>query len=137
MLACADIEEGVELREAGIAVPILIFGPFSLGDLDAVFDASLTPTVMTPTSARRLQDAAARRGVRLACHLGIDTGMHRLGLRHDNLARTMPEVLAAPNLELDGRLYALRDRRHPGGRPLRHAVPELRARRCRRSRRSA
>ena len=102
MIACADIEEGVELREAGIAVPILIFGPFSLGDLDAVFDASLTPTVMTPTSARRLQDAAARRGVRLACHLGIDTGMHRLGLRHDNLARTMPEVLAAPNLELTG-----------------------------------
>ena len=46
MLACADIEEGVELREAGIAVPILVFGPFSLGDLDAVFDASLTPTVI-------------------------------------------------------------------------------------------
>ena len=102
MLACADLEEGVELREAGLAVPILVFGPFSLGDLDAVFDAGLTPTVSTPGSARRLQDAAARRGVRLAYHLGIDTGMHRLGLRHDNLSRTMPAVLAAPNLELTG-----------------------------------
>ena len=102
MLACADLEEGVELREAGLAVPILVFGPFSLGDLDAVFDAGLTPTVSTPGSARRLQDAAARRDVRLRYHLGVDTGMNRLGFRHDNLPRTLPAVLAAPNLELAG-----------------------------------
>ena len=102
MLACADIEEALELREAGLTAPILVFGPFSLGDLDAIFDASLTPTISTPTAARRLQDAAARRGVRLRYHLGIDTGMHRLGLRHDNLSRTTPELLASPNLEIEG-----------------------------------
>ena len=102
MLACADVEEACELRAAGLTVPILVFGPFSLGDVDAVFDADLTPTISTPAAARRLQDAAARRGVRVRCHLGIDTGMHRLGLRHDNLARTMPAVLAAPNLAIAG-----------------------------------
>jgi len=102
LVGCADIEEGVELREAGLTVPILVFGPFSLGDLDAVVDAGLTPTVSTPGAACRLQDAAARRGVRLAYHLGIDTGMHRLGLRHDHLTRTMPAVLAASNLDLAG-----------------------------------
>ena len=102
MLACADIEEALELREAGLTAPILVFGPFSLGDLDAIFDASLTPTISTPTAARRLQEATARRGVRLRYHLGIDTGMHRLGLRHDNLSRTTPELLASPNLEIEG-----------------------------------
>jgi alanine racemase len=102
VLACADVEEGVELREAGLSVPILVFGAFSLGDFEGIFDARLTPTVSTPTAARRLQDAAARRGVRLRYHLGIDTGMHRLGLRHDNLAHTLPDVLAAPNLQLEG-----------------------------------
>ena len=102
VLACADVDEGLELREAGLSVPILVFGAFSLGDLDGIFDGRLTPTISTPTAARRLQEAAARRGVRLRCHLGIDTGMLRLGLRHDNLARTVPEVLAAPNLELEG-----------------------------------
>ncbi|MFO7692770.1 MAG: alanine racemase [Vicinamibacterales bacterium] len=102
LLACADVEEALELREAGLTVPILVFGPFSLGGLDEVFDAGLTPTISTPAAARRLQDAAARRGVRIPYHLGIDTGMHRLGLRHDNLARTLPAVLAAPNLELAG-----------------------------------
>jgi alanine racemase len=101
-LACADIDEGLELRAAGLEVPILVFGAFSLGDLDGLFAGGLTPTVSTPTAARRLQDAAARRGVRLAYHLGIDTGMLRLGLRHDNLVRTLPEILAAPNLELTG-----------------------------------
>jgi len=101
-LACADIDEGLELRAAGLEVPILVFGAFSLGDLDGLFEGGLTPTVSTPTAARRLQDAAARRGVRLAYHLGIDTGMLRLGLRHDNLVRTLPEILAAPNLDLTG-----------------------------------
>jgi alanine racemase len=102
MLACADVEEALELRESGLRVPILVFGPFSLGDVDAVFAAGLTPTISTPTAARRLQGAAARQGVRIGYHLGIDTGMHRLGLRHDNLARTMPELLASPNLRLEG-----------------------------------
>jgi len=102
VLACADIDEGLELREAGQTVPILVFGAFSIGDLDGIFEGRLTPTVSSPAAARRLQEAAARRGVRLRYHLGIDTGMLRLGLRHDNLTRTVPGVLASPNLDLEG-----------------------------------
>ncbi|HEU5257770.1 MAG TPA: alanine racemase, partial [Vicinamibacterales bacterium] len=34
-------------------------------------------------------------------HLKIDTGMNRLGFRHDNLRRTLPELLASSNLRLD------------------------------------
>jgi alanine racemase len=99
MLACADIEEGVSLRDAGISVPILVFGALSVSDLDGVFTHDLTPTVSTPGAARALESAAAARNVRLACHLKIDTGMNRLGFRHDNLRRTMPEVLASPHLQ--------------------------------------
>jgi len=102
LLACADIEEAVDLRRAGLGAPILVFGAFGLGDLDGIFEYALTPTVSTPTAASRLQAAAAQRGVRLRYHLGIDTGMHRLGLRHDNLSRTTPELLASPNLEIEG-----------------------------------
>lgn len=97
-LACADIEEGVVLRRAGVRAPILIFGALSVSDLDGIFEHSLTPTVSTPAAARALEAAAAARGVRLDCHLKIDTGMNRLGFRHDNLARTMPAVLASPHL---------------------------------------
>ena len=101
MLAVADLEEAAALRTAGLPGPILVFGALSLSDLDTVFEHHLTPTIASPTAARRLQDAAARRGVRLRYHLEIDTGMNRLGFRHDNLPGTMPELLAAPNLELE------------------------------------
>src|SRR5436190_24219683 len=69
MLACADIEEGVALREAGVTIPILVFCALSVSDLEGVFTHGLTPTVSTPGAARALEEAAAARNVRLACHL--------------------------------------------------------------------
>jgi alanine racemase len=99
-LACADIEEGVLLRQAGVRIPILVFGALSLGNIDGVFDSRLTPTVSTPAAVRTLEEGAARRGVRLACHLKIDTGMNRLGFRHDQLDRTMPPLLGSPHLHV-------------------------------------
>lgn len=101
MLACADIEEGVELRRAGVRLPILVFGALSVSDLDGVFAYDLTPTIASPFAARALQAAAAARRCRLPCHLKIDTGMNRLGFRFDNLAATLPPVLASPNLIID------------------------------------
>lgn len=101
MLACADIEEGMVLREAGVRVPILVFGALSVSDLHGVFTHRLTPTISTPSAARALQAAAAKHETRLHCHLKIDTGMNRLGFRHDNLQRTLPEVAASANLQID------------------------------------
>src|SRR6188508_3463170 len=92
MLACADIEEGIVLRRGGVRVPILVFGALGVSDLAGVFQHYLTPTISTPSAARALQAAAAKHGSILKCHLKIDTGMNRLGFRHDNLARTLPEV---------------------------------------------
>ncbi|CAN5751726.1 alanine racemase [soil metagenome] len=101
MLACADIEEGIVLREAGVRAPILVFGALSVSDLHGVFTHRLTPTISTPSAARALQAAADTHQVRLHCHLKIDTGMNRLGFRHDNLETTIPAVAASPNLEID------------------------------------
>jgi alanine racemase len=101
MLACADIEEGIVLRRAGVGVPILVFGALSVSDLDGLLEYALTPTISTPSAARAVQSAAARHRARIAYHLKIDTGMNRLGFRYDNLRRTLPEVLASPNLQID------------------------------------
>src|SRR5262245_52845384 len=101
MLACADIEEGIVLRQAGVRVPILVFGALSVSDLDGLFDFALTPTISTPGAARAVEAAAERRRTTIAYHLKIDTGMNRLGFRHDNMRRTLPELLASPNLRLD------------------------------------
>jgi alanine racemase len=100
-LAVADIEEGIELRAAGIRARILIFGALSVSDLAGLFDYNLTPTIASPSAGRALQAAAAARGARMRYHLKIDTGMHRLGFRHENLQWTLPELLASANLELE------------------------------------
>ena len=130
MLACADIEEGVVLRRGGVRIPILVFGALGISDLDGVFEYGLTPTISTPSAARALaakprgQTPAVRTsgvrprssdytlfggsaadGVRprtLGYHLKIDTGMNRLGFRHDNLDRTLPELAASEDLEIEG-----------------------------------
>jgi alanine racemase len=99
-LACADIEEAIVLRKAGVTTEILIFGALSVSDVAGVFDYNLTPTISTPGAGRSLQAAAEARGVRLSCHLKIDTGMNRLGLRFDNLEHTLPELVASPNLDI-------------------------------------
>jgi alanine racemase len=101
LLACADIEEGVVLRRAGVRAPILVFGALSVSDLDGVFEFSLTPTISSPAAARAVQAAAAKHSTTLGYHLKIDTGMNRLGFRHDNLRRTLPELLGSPNLRLE------------------------------------
>ena len=101
LLACADIEEGAVLRRAGIKSEILVFGAMSVSDLDGLFDCNLTPTISTPGAAQAVQKAAVRYKRRVRYHLKIDTGMNRMGFRFDNLKRSLPELLASPNLELD------------------------------------
>src|SRR5262245_26233712 len=115
MLACADIEEGIVLRRAGVRIPILVFGALGISDLQGVFEYDLTPTISTPSAAANLAAAAAKHGVRhgsdtgqtperrraLRCHLKIDTGMNRLGFRHDNLARTLPAIAKSEYLAVE------------------------------------
>jgi len=101
MLACADIEEGIVVRQAGVRVPILVFGALSVSDLDGLFEFALTPTISTPGAARAVQAAAAHHKTTIGYHLKIDTGMNRLGFRHDNLRRTLPDLLSSANLRLE------------------------------------
>src|SRR5687768_18068057 len=102
MLACADIEEGIVLRGAGVRVPILVFGALSVSDLDGLFEYSLTPTISSPGAAKAVHAAAVKRRSAIGYHLKIDTGMNRLGFRHDNLRRMLLDVLASDHMRLEG-----------------------------------
>jgi len=102
MLACADVDEGVALRQAGVRAPILVFNADSPDAAHALIDHALTPAIATPQAAQVVQAAAAKRRRAIGYHLKIDTGMHRLGLRHDELHCTLPAILASDHLRLEG-----------------------------------
>jgi alanine racemase len=74
------VEEGVALRDAGIAAPILVMGPSQLGGEDELVAARLTPVVSSPDEARALARIARARGEPIDIHLKVDTGMGRLGV---------------------------------------------------------
>jgi alanine racemase len=76
----ALVEEGAQLRDAGIATPILCLGGVGrFGAAEAVA-RDLTPVLYDEGDAERLDAAARAAGRRLAVHLKVDTGMGRLGV---------------------------------------------------------
>ncbi len=83
--ACAGfavslVEEGVQLRDAGLTSPVLIMGPSQAGGHDEMIGRGLTPVVSDPGELHALTAIARVRGRRLAVHLKVDTGMCRLGV---------------------------------------------------------
>lgn len=85
-LAVSLVEEGVELREAGVHAPVVVLGGVYPGSEDVVVHRQLTPVVWTPEHLTRLTAAVERAGARaLPVHLKIDTGMSRLGALPEQL----------------------------------------------------
>ncbi|HEV2765463.1 MAG TPA: alanine racemase [Pyrinomonadaceae bacterium] len=79
----ALVEEGVELRASGVEQPILCFGGFWEGQAAACLKFDLTPVVYRLDMAEALDAAARAAGVVRDVHVKIDTGMGRLGVRHE------------------------------------------------------
>jgi alanine racemase len=103
-LGVARIEEGLDLRQAGIQAPILIFGYTHPDHAGLLLAHDLTPTVFSLDNARQLSAAAMSAGKRLAVHIKVDTGMGRLGLLQDALrvghtGRAASEIAAIAALE--------------------------------------
>jgi serine/alanine racemase len=93
----ASAAEGAELRKSGIDGEILVLAythPEQFGDL---IEYDLTQTVVDGNYAQELKHD----GRRFTVHVGIDTGMHRLGERWDNLEEIV-KIFRIPNLNVTG-----------------------------------
>jgi alanine racemase len=79
-LAVALVEEGLELRAAGVTAPILLLSQPIPAAMPEVVAASLTPTVYTEAGLEALRQAARAASARgFPVHVKVDTGMHRVG----------------------------------------------------------
>jgi alanine racemase len=79
-LGVARINEAVQLRQAGLDAPILIFGYTPLEMAESLIQYDLTQTVYASATAAALSEIASRQGKRISVHIKIDSGMGRLGL---------------------------------------------------------
>jgi len=85
-LAVARISEAVELRDAGIAAPILLFGDLLPCQVDYMIRNDIRATVISLAMARTLAMEAVGLGGTLKVHIKVDTGMGRLGIVADPLS---------------------------------------------------
>ena len=111
-ICVALLEEGIELREAGINVPILVMGGYygrHRDGLDALIEHRLTPVVYEASqidslarAVRFLAEHGARTTEPYPVHLKIDTGMGRLGVRPEGLGEVLLALQRARELHVDG-----------------------------------
>jgi alanine racemase len=98
----ALVEEGVELRRAGITRPIFCLGGFWRGQADDVIALDLTAGIYRLDQAEELNARAGALGRTVNFHLKVDTGMGRLGVQIDELAEFARALGQFDNVKLDG-----------------------------------
>ncbi len=102
MLGVAIVEEGRELREAGINAPVLVMGPLFPGQAAAVVALRLTPAVFTMPFALALAQAAQERNARVSVHVKIDTGMGRIGIPPETAPDFIADLQRLGNIDVEG-----------------------------------
>ncbi len=84
-LAVAVADEGVELRKAGITLPIIIMDPETAA-LDHILENNLQPNIYSFQVLENIIHAAETKGLEnIPIHIKIDSGMHRLGFYQEDI----------------------------------------------------
>jgi alanine racemase len=99
MIAVALLEEAVELRRAGIALPLLVLGPLTPEQIVIALDENVTLGVAGPEELADVCAIARDRDV--AIHLKLDSGMGRMGVVESELARVAEMIRATPRLRVE------------------------------------
>ena len=94
-------DEGVQLRQAGIAAPIIVLGYTPAAQAATIVANRLTPTVNTIEVAEAL-NAAAAASHPLHIHIKVDTGLTRYGMLPDEVVPFARRLANLPNLRLEG-----------------------------------
>jgi alanine racemase len=99
MIAVSLLEEALELRRAGIDLPLLVLGPATREQIVVALDNRITIGVIGP---EELEDVCAIARERdLAIHLKLDSGMGRMGILESELSGVIERIRATPRLGIE------------------------------------
>ena len=121
-LAVADAVDGVELRRAGITLPIYVHAGLAPQTLSAVITHNLTPLVSDQPMLRALADEARRQGKILNAQLKLDVGMGRQGALPDDFFNLVKLAVTLPGIRVDGMMAHLPKGDERGGSHSRMAL---------------
>lgn len=100
MIATSLLEEALELRRAGITLPMLVLGPLLHEQIGVALDNDITIGVIGPEELASVCAFAREREVSI--HLKLDSGMGRMGVIDSELPRVVEMIRAAPRLRVKG-----------------------------------
>ncbi|MFH1002058.1 MAG: alanine racemase, partial [bacterium] len=101
-LAVACLEEGIFLRKAGIAVPILVLGLTLEQQVGLMVSYNITPTVCKYDTMKKLSKFAVKEDKTVKVHIKVDTGMGRIGIFPNHVLNFIKKVKAFKNIEIEG-----------------------------------
>ncbi|MEF3279411.1 MAG: alanine racemase [Elusimicrobiota bacterium] len=102
-LGVSAIEEGIELREAGVKLPIIILGsiyPFS--NFKYFFEYKLTPTISSIDAMDEIIKYSRQKNSKINVHLKLETGMNRIGARENSLKRMIEKAVNSKSVNIEG-----------------------------------
>ena len=101
-LAVAIVDEGIELRGAGVTTAILLLAEIPPETIPDALAHELTLTIGSLEGARAAVASAEKIGGRHRVHVKVDTGMHRMGVAPDHVDGVVDVLLASPAIDLEG-----------------------------------
>ena len=101
-LAVAAVSEGVELRKAGITIPILVLSLPQPSEFTEIIERHLTPSLCDSELIRMLNVTATAMGRKVPVHLKVDTGMGRIGCTAAEAPELARLIANSQGVYLDG-----------------------------------
>lgn len=99
MIAVILLEEALELRRAGVTLPILVLGPLTEAQIPIALDHQLTIAVPGPEELESVCRVARHRDA--AIHLKLDTGMGRMGVVESEFTAVVDMIRSTPRLRVE------------------------------------
>ena len=101
-LGVAFVEEGIELRNAGISTPILVFGGIFGSQIALYLENDLDLTASSISKLRAIEKCAVFMNKEARVHLKIDTGMERIGVHHYSAKALFEATTYCPHCKIVG-----------------------------------
>ncbi|MEL6185063.1 MAG: alanine racemase, partial [Myxococcota bacterium] len=113
-LGVAFLEEGIQLRDAGIRAPILVLGGLIGNQVRHFLEYDLELTAASPYKIEQIEQAAARLGTRARVHLKVDTGMERIGVQWTGADKLLRAAERAAHVDVVGTFSHFAEAERPG-----------------------